>query len=130
MQINEIQTQHIENDNRAFIDFFSKKLWNSHFLPSNTLNIACYHYTDHVFFFIWPLFRHKWAKMTKILQLAIPYWLLLERGFKGCQSLFFSIELKRVSLEQCVNHFTPEVMGRILSERSPKLSEKISNSLS
>ena len=71
---------------------------------------------------------HKWANMTKILQLAIPCWLLVERGFKGCQSLFFSIELKKVSLEQCVNHFTPDVMGRILSERSQKLSKKICSS--
>ena len=38
---------------------------------------------------------------------TIGYSLLIERGFKGCQSLFFSIELKKVSLEQCVNHFTP-----------------------
>ena len=26
---------------------------------------------------------------------------LVEKGFKGCQSLFFSIELKKLSLEQC-----------------------------
>ena len=33
----------------------------------------------------------------------IGYTLLMviERGLKGCQSLFFSIELKKLSLEQC-----------------------------
>ena len=32
---------------------------------------------------------------------TIGYSLLIKRGFKGCQSLFFSIELKKLSLEQC-----------------------------
>ena len=51
---------------------------------------------------------HGYAQMgEKDQNPTIGYFLLIERGFKGCQSLFFSIELKKVSLEQCVNHFTP-----------------------
>ena len=50
---------------------------------------------------------HGYAQMGKNDQNpTIRYSLLIERGFKGCQSLFFSIELKKVSLEQYVNHFT------------------------
>ena len=50
---------------------------------------------------------HGYAQMGENDQNQIGYSLLIERGFKGCQSLFFSIELKKVSLKQCVNQVTP-----------------------
>ena len=55
---------------------------------------------------------------------TIGYSLLIERGFKGCQSLFFSIELKKVSLEQCVNHFTPWCHGQNFKWKKSKIIRK------
>ena len=43
---------------------------------------------------------HKWAKTTEILKMALPCLWLVGRGFKGYQSLFFRLKLKKLSPEQ------------------------------
>ena len=47
---------------------------------------------------------HGYAQMGKNdqnPQIGYALLMVIERGLKGCQSLFFSIELKKLSLQQC-----------------------------